>query len=77
MHDLYYCYLFIISENEAIWLAEEPFRADRFFASARSAWNANAPVNATPALHVFVPKTEEWNNIKRKNLPKMFEKRSL
>jgi hypothetical protein len=28
--------LFFINQNEAIWLAEELFRADQFFASARS-----------------------------------------
>jgi hypothetical protein len=33
--------LFFISENEAIWLAEEPFRAGRFFASG-PLWNATA-----------------------------------
>jgi hypothetical protein len=32
---------FFISQNEAIWLAEEPFGAGRFFASG-SLWNANA-----------------------------------
>jgi hypothetical protein len=36
-----YCYLFFISKNEAIWLAEEPFRAGRFFASG-PLWNATA-----------------------------------
>jgi hypothetical protein len=56
-----YVILFFISQNEAIWLAEEPVRAGRFFASD-PLWNATARCEMQLRALVFAAKTEEWGN---------------